>query len=172
MGSVALAAICRISPGGPVLRGRGLHRLAQTPHRLSILWGGLAGGMPILAGRALAMGRVDNIAMLLAFAVLLWIPIHNLTLSMLHFDDYRRGGVPTFPAVYGCEATRRTIAICSMLAALVMSTAFIGIGLPVAILCLSTMLGAGLLFFALLAWIRPADRANAVLFKVASVYML
>jgi heme o synthase len=138
----------------------------------SILWGGLAGGMPILAGRALAMGRVDNIAMLLAFAVLLWIPIHNLTLSMLHFDDYRRGGVPTFPAVYGCEATRRTIAICSMLAALAMSTAFIGIGLPVAILCLSIMLGAGLLFFALLAWFRPADRENAVLFKVASVYML
>jgi heme o synthase len=138
----------------------------------SIVWGGLAGGMPILAGRTLAVGNVDRTGLLLALAVLFWIPTHNLTLSMLHFDDYRRAGVPIFPAVYGYEATRRAIAISSILSALAMSMAFIWTGLPIAVLRLSVMLGVGLLFFALLAWIRPADRANTLLFKYASVYML
>ncbi len=138
----------------------------------SILWGGLAGGMPILAGRALAMGRVDEVGLLLALAVLCWIPTHNLTLSMLHIDDYRRADVPTFPAVYGYAATRRMIAISSVAAALMMSTAFVWLDLPAAILALSIMLGVGLLFFALLAWIRPADRENAILFRYASIYML
>jgi heme o synthase len=138
----------------------------------SILWGGVAGGMPILAGRALALGSVDATGLLLALAVLFWIPTHNLTLSMLHFDDYRRGGVPVYPAVYGFGATRRTVAISSMLSVTAMSAAFIRAGLPAALLSLSLLLGAGLLFFALRAWIRPADKANAVLFKVASVYML
>jgi protoheme IX farnesyltransferase len=138
----------------------------------SILWGGLAGGIPILAGRALAMGRVDGIGLLLALAVLFWIPTHNLTLSMLHSDDYRRASVPTFPAVYGYEWTRRTIAVSSMLAVLAMSAAFIRMGLPMLVLSLGILLGAGLLFFALLAWLRPSDRENAALFRYASVYML
>jgi protoheme IX farnesyltransferase len=138
----------------------------------SFLWGGLAGGIPILAGRTLATGRVDEIGLLLALAVLFWIPTHNLTLSMLHLDDYRRAGVPTFPAVYGNDATHRTVAVSSMLVVLAMSTAFLWIGLPMLVLSLGIMLGAGLLFFALLAWIRPSDRENAALFRYASVYML
>jgi protoheme IX farnesyltransferase len=138
----------------------------------SILWGGIAGGMPILAGRSLAIGKVDETGLLLALAVLFWIPTHNLTLSMLHFDDYRRGGVPTFPAVYGYGATRRTIAISGMLSVMAMSVAFTRVGIPAAFLYLSILLGAGLLFFALRAWIRPAEKANTILFKVASVYML
>ena len=118
------------------------------------------------------MGRVDETGLLLALAVLFWIPTHNLTLSMLHFDDYRRGGVPIFPAVYGYDATRRTVAISSVLSVVAMSLAFIGVGLPAPAFYLSIVLGAGLLFFALRARLRPADKANAVLFRVASVYML
>jgi len=37
----------------------------------SIVWGGLAGGMPVLAGRTLALGHPDSIGVLLALAVLL-----------------------------------------------------------------------------------------------------
>jgi protoheme IX farnesyltransferase len=138
----------------------------------SILWGGLAGAMPILAGRALATGRVDEIGLLLAMAVLFWIPTHNLTLSMLYLEDYRRAGVPAFPAVYGLQATQGTIAISSLLSALAMSTAFIWMGLPAPILYLSMILGAGLVFFSLLAWFPSDDRRNTVLFKYASIYML
>jgi protoheme IX farnesyltransferase len=138
----------------------------------SILLGGVAGGMPILAGWALATGEVDRIGLLLALAVLFWVPTHNLTLSMRHLDDYRRAGVPTFPLTYGHRATYWLIALSGALTALAMTTAFVWIGLPAAILLLSIMLGAGLLYFALLAWLRPYERENADLFKYASFYML
>jgi heme o synthase len=138
----------------------------------SIVWGGLAGGMPILAGRALALGRVDAAGLLLALAVLSWIPTHNLTLALLRADDCRRAGVPTFPAVYGGDATRRLVALSGLLAALAMSLAFIRLNFSAAILSLSLLAGAGLLLLALRAWIRPADSANAVLYRAASVYML
>lgn len=62
----------------------------------SIVFGGLAGGMPILAGRTLALGYIDWIGILLALAILLWIPSHILTLSMNHSRDYKLAGVPTF----------------------------------------------------------------------------
>jgi protoheme IX farnesyltransferase len=138
----------------------------------SILLGGVAGGMPILAGRALATGSVDRIGLLLAAAVVFWVPTHNLTLSMRHLDDYRRAGLPTFPLTYGRRATVWAITLSSALAALAMTTAFVWMSFPAVILWLSIMLGAGLLYFALMAWLRPSEGENAGLFKYASVYML
>ncbi len=77
----------------------------HTPY--SILIGGLAGGMPALAGRVLAVGKVDGIGLLLALGVLLWIPTHILTFSIKYREDYARANLPTFPSVYGEEVTRK-----------------------------------------------------------------
>ncbi len=63
----------------------------------SILWGGLSGGMPILAGRAYGLGRVDEVGILLALAVLFWIPTHILTFSLRYAADYHAARIPTFP---------------------------------------------------------------------------
>jgi protoheme IX farnesyltransferase len=54
----------------------------------SILWGGLSGGIPILASRALVISRIDATGLLMALAIVCWIPSHNLTLSMLYSEDY------------------------------------------------------------------------------------
>ncbi len=42
----------------------------------AILFGGISGGMPILAGRVLMTGRVDLLGMTLVASVLTWIPSH------------------------------------------------------------------------------------------------
>jgi protoheme IX farnesyltransferase len=83
------------------LAGAGLDVLVYTlwlkrRSAWSILWGGLSGGIPILASRALVVGRVDATGLLLAFAIVGWIPSHNLTLGMLYSEDYLNAGVPTF----------------------------------------------------------------------------
>ena len=83
----------------------------------SIVWGGISGGMPILAGRALGMEGMDWIGVLLAFGILFWIPTHILTFSMKYFNDYRAAQVPTFPSTYGFSTTRIVIAVSSILAA-------------------------------------------------------
>ncbi len=138
----------------------------------SIVWGGLAGGMPILAGRAVGLGRVEALALLLALAVVLWIPTHNLTLNMLYADDYRRGGVPTFTARYGPAATRIAIALASVLGALAMNAALVGAGVSWLVAGLLLVLSAGLLGLAVAAWRLASSKWIAGLYKYASVYMI
>lgn len=138
----------------------------------SIVWGGVSGGMPILAGRALGLGHVDAIGILLAIGILFWIPTHILTFSMRYFDDYRAAGVPTFPSTYGFSFTRATIAISSVLAALAMGLAAWGIGMSWGCLRLLGVLSAGLLLLAVAVTVRPSERTSFGLFKYASVYML
>jgi len=138
----------------------------------SVVWGGIAGGMPILAGRALGMGYVDGIGILLALAVLFWIPTHILTFSMRYREDYAAAGIPTFPSTYGDQQTRLIIAIASILAAVVMGGAAVLIGVKQGSLHLLGILSGGLLVMAVLMLLKPSSRLNFHLFKYASVYML
>jgi protoheme IX farnesyltransferase len=138
----------------------------------SIVWGGISGGMPILAGRALGTGRVDWVAVALGLGVLLWIPTHIMTLHMRYQQDYRRAGIPTFPSAYGLKVTRLTIALSSLTAAAAFVVAAIGISMTWGYLRLLAVLSAGLLVLAIISMVRPSDRVNFGLFKYASLYML
>jgi protoheme IX farnesyltransferase len=138
----------------------------------SIVWGGISGAMPILAGRALGLGGIDWIGLLLALGILFWIPTHTLTFSMHFYDDYQAAGVPTFPSTYGFRFTRLVIAVSSVLAALSMGLAAIGIGMSWGFLRLLVVLSVGLLLLAVVVTVRPSERASFGLFKYASIYML
>jgi len=138
----------------------------------SIVWGGISGAMPILAGRALGLGHIDWIGLILALGVLFWIPTHTLTFSMKFEKDYADACVPTFPSTYGLGVTRATIAISSVLAALAMVLAGYGIGMAWGFLRLLGVLSAGLLMLAVAITFKPSERVNFGLFKYASIYML
>jgi len=138
----------------------------------SIVWGGISGGMPVLAGRTLATGEIDGIGIALTLAILFWIPTHILTFNMRHFDDYQAAGIPTFPSKYGFQPTRVIIAISSILAALAMGLAAYWVGTSAGALRLLTVLGTGLLILSLTSIARPSNKLNFSLFKFASLYML
>ena len=137
-----------------------------------MVWGGIAGGMPILAGRTLGMGQVDLIGIMLALAVLFWIPTHILTFSMRYRVDYDQARIPTFPSTYGEKVTRSTIAIASLIAAGLIGTAAVMIGVKQGGLHLLGILSGGLLVMAVLMLLKPTSRLNFHLFKYASFYML
>ena len=128
----------------------------------SIVWGGISGGMPILAGRALGLGYVDGIGILLSLGILFWIPTHILTFSMRYFDDYQAAGVPTFPSTYGFGFTRLTIAVSSILAALAMGAAAWGIGMSWGFFRLLGVLSVGLFLLAVAELFRPLIVAASV----------
>lgn len=138
----------------------------------SIVWGGVAGAMPILAGRTLGLGYVDWIGLTFALGILFWIPTHTLTFSMKFASDYAAACIPTFPSSYGLAATRATIAISTTLAAVSMIVASVGIGMDWGFLRLLGVLSAGLLVLAAVITFKPSERVNSRLFKYASVYML
>lgn len=138
----------------------------------SIIFGGISGGMPILAGRALGLGSIDWVGGVLALGILFWIPTHIMTFNMRYFDDYQAAGVPTFAGVYGPGFTRVTIAVSSLLAALAMGAAGLGIGMDWGLMRLLMVESLGLLILAIFMIIRPTEKINFGLFKYASVCML
>lgn len=139
---------------------------------VSILVGGISGGMPAIAGRALAIGSIDTVAVLLAAGVVLWIPAHILTLAMRHAGEYERAGVPVWPSVHGEQSTRRVIAAATAGASAVLLTAGVLAGIRPAALALLALAGAGITALALVAFVWPTERRNWALFKLASAYML
>ena len=138
----------------------------------SIVWGGISGGMPVLAGRVLGTGQFDWIGIALAMAVLFWIPTHILTFSIRYHEDYQAAEIPTFPSTYSFQRTRLIIAISSILTALAMGLAAYGVGLTWGFLRLMVVLAAGLLILAVWSLAKPSDRITFGLFKYASLYML
>ncbi len=138
----------------------------------SIIWGGISGAMPILAGRVLGLESIDWIGLMLALGILLWIPTHTLTFSMKFQKDYADASVPTFPSTYGLDVTRFTIAFSSVLAAAAMIAAGVGIGMDWGFLRLLGVLSMGLFMLAAAMTFKPTERVNFGLFKYASVYML
>jgi len=138
----------------------------------SIVLGGISGGMPVLAGRALSVGRVDGLGLLLALSVLTWIPAHIMTIAMRYADDYRAVGVPTWPTVHGFDSARRFIAVANGLriGALLVAGWLLRLGpYNLALLGLS---GTVMLGLSLRAVWHPSDELNDLLFKFASVHML
>ena len=137
-----------------------------------IVWGGISGAMPILSGRVLAVGEIEIVGLLLAGAILFWIPTHTLTFSIKFHNDYQAAGVPTFPSTYGLETTHTVIALSSIIAAASIGVAGVMIGVQAGAMRLMVVLSAGLLLLSFATIFRPSERTNFSLFKYASLYML
>ena len=71
----------------------------RTPQ--NIVWGGIAGCMPVLIGWAAVTGSLTWAPFILFFIIFLWTPPHYWPLSMKYRDDYRSAGVPMLAVVRG-----------------------------------------------------------------------
>ena len=69
----------------------------RTPQ--NIVWGGIAGCMPVLIGWAAVTGTLSWEALILFGVVFLWTPPHYWPLSMRYREDYRAAGVPMLAVV-------------------------------------------------------------------------
>jgi protoheme IX farnesyltransferase len=71
----------------------------------NIVWGGIAGCMPVMIGWAGITGRLDWAPLVLFGVVFFWTPPHTWTLAMRYRDDYAAADVPMLPVV----ATERRV---------------------------------------------------------------
>lgn len=69
----------------------------RTPQ--NIVWGGVAGCMPVLIGWSAVTGRVDWAPVALFAVIFFWTPPHYWPLSMRFRRDYAAAGVPMLPVV-------------------------------------------------------------------------
>ncbi|WP_214107407.1 heme o synthase [Acrocarpospora catenulata] len=92
----------------------------RTPQ--NIVWGGIAGCMPVLIGWAGITGELSWAPVALFGVVFFWTPPHTWTLAMRYRDDYAAAEVPMLPVVAtDREVVRQIIAytwatvLCSLL---------------------------------------------------------
>ena len=71
----------------------------RTPQ--NIVWGGIAGCMPVLIGWAAVTGSLTWTPVILFGIVFLWTPPHYWPLSMKYRADYQSVGVPMLAVVRG-----------------------------------------------------------------------
>lgn len=138
----------------------------------SILWGGISGGMPILAGRVLGTGSIDIIGLLLALAILLWIPTHIMTFNIRYFEDYSKAGVPTFAEKYGFQNTRVIVAASSIASTLAFALGATLLGLSWGFLTMLFFIALAFIVVAAVGMYKPGSQINFHLFKMASLYMI
>lgn len=138
----------------------------------SILWGGVAGGMPILAGRVLATGRIDTLGVLMALTIVCWIPSHNLTLNTLHINDYLNAGVPTFISTYGVAATHFMVSFSSLIVSMLIMFISTQLGISGWMLAFLFTASLGLVSLGVFVWLNPSQKLVAVLYKYSSFYLL
>lgn len=65
----------------------------------NIVWGGVAGCMPVLIGWSAVTNSMSWAAVVLFLVVFFWTPPHYWPLSMRFKDDYANAGVPMLPVV-------------------------------------------------------------------------
>jgi heme o synthase len=79
----------------------------------NIVWGGIAGCMPVLIGWSSVTNDVSWAAVVLFLVMFFWTPPHYWPLSMKVREDYARVGVPMLPVVAGNTAVARQIVLYS-----------------------------------------------------------
>ena len=122
----------------------------------NIVWGGVAGCMPVLIGWAAVTGSLDWAPFILFLIIFLWTPPHSWALALFANDDYVKAGVPMLPVARGEAATKRQILFYSLILALVgVLPAFIGMATP-AYGVVAGILGLMFLFFAWQVYRMPA----------------
>ena len=148
--------------------------LLKRRTKYSIIFGGIAGGLPAMAGRVLAVQKIDLIGFLFLFFILTWIPIHILTLAMLpkNLIGYRDAGVPMWPVVSSLEETMRVIAgsaflnmVILFLLACILDTNLIIRGVITACCLL-------VIFLVIKNLRKPSEKLTFTIFKVASMFMV
>jgi heme o synthase len=79
----------------------------------NIVWGGIAGCMPVLIGWSAVTAELSWAALILFLVIFFWTPPHYWPLSMKVRDDYERVGVPMLPVVAGSVTVARQIVLYS-----------------------------------------------------------
>lgn len=144
----------------------------RTEH--NVVWGGVAGCVPVLVGWSAVRGGIEWPAVVLFLVVFFWTPAHYWPLSIRYRDDYRRAGVPML------GATRAPAYVAVRVIGFAVATVVCSLALPlvaeVSGLYVVTALaaGAGFLFSAYRMRVRDrrgADLRPMLVFRASIVYL-
>ena len=142
--------------------------------KYSIIFGGIAGGLPAWAGRVAITGSLDWIGFLLLIFILTWIPVHILTIALIprNFEGYKKAKVPMWPVVSSQTQTMRVIAISAFLSSVALYEAARLLGANGIIRIIWGVMSLFIIILSVKSLIKPTNKLTFLIFKIASLYML
>ena len=73
----------------------------------NIVWGGIAGCMPVLSGWAAITNSLSLTAWLFFLLIFFWTPPHFWALAIKYRDDYAAAGIPMLPVVASIKSVQK-----------------------------------------------------------------
>ena len=142
--------------------------------KYSIIFGGIAGGLPAWAGRVAITGSLDWIGFLLLLFILTWIPVHILTIALIpkNFEGYKKAKIPMWPIVSSQAQTMRVIAISAFLSSVALYEAARLLGANGIIRIIWGVMSLFIIALSIKSLIKPTNKLTFLIFKIASLYML
>ncbi len=138
----------------------------------NIVWGGLAGCMPVIIGWSAVTGDIGWPAWVFFGVIFFWTPPHTWALAMRYRDDYAAAGVPMLPVVATERVVVRQIVIyswamvaCSLLLVPASSWIYAAVAVPLglAFLALAHLLHSRVL--------RGVPARPMTLFHLSNLYL-
>ncbi len=142
--------------------------------KYSILFGGVAGGLPAIAGCTAATGTINLTTVLFGLFVITWIPLHILTLALLqkNLEGYKNAKVPMWPVVSGPIQTIRVITTSALLITVVVVLTAISLNIHLFFLFPLFILNLYVIYLSIKNFRHPSEGITFRLFKLASVIMV
>jgi len=148
--------------------------LLKRRTKYSIIFGGIAGGLPAWAGRVAITGSLDWIGFLLLIFILAWIPVHILTIALIprNFEGYKKANVPMWPIVSSKAQTMRVIAIGAFISSVALYEVMQLLDANGIIRIIWFVCCVVLFILSVKNLIKPTNKLTFLIFKIASLYML
>ncbi len=148
--------------------------LLKRRTKYSIIFGGIAGGLPAWAGRVAITGTLDWIGFLFLIFILAWIPVHILTIALIprNFKGYKDAGVPMWPIVSSEAQTMRVIAIGAFISSIALYEVARLLGANAIIRIIWGVCCVLIIILVIKNLIKPSNKLTFLIFKIASLYMI
>ena len=109
----------------------------------NIVWGGLAGCMPVLIGQAAVSNSLTTTSWLFFLLIFFWTPPHFWALAVRYKDDYKAAGIPMLPVVAPIKSVINQMWFHSLAMALVSLLVIWSAKLPIWLSVVTLLLIAG-----------------------------
>ncbi|MFN3803823.1 MAG: heme o synthase [Pyrobaculum sp.] len=139
---------------------------------LNVLGGGFAGNATFLGGYALGKGYIDLTALLLSFAIYLWIPSHIWALAYRYRHDYRAAGVPMLPTVVSEGNAIKIISTLNILSAFYILWLYLTLAGADHLFLLVAAGAAASIYTSIKALIEKSDEAMWKMYKASSPILM
>ena len=137
----------------------------------NIVWGGIAGCMPVLIGQAAVTDSLTTASWLFFIVIFFWTPPHFWALAVRYKDDYSAAGIPMLPVVAPMKSVIKQMwfhstAMSITSIALIINTKM---SLPILIICLILILAWNLQLINLTK--VPTEPNAGKLFQASIVFL-